>query len=231
MKLNKLKLSTYRDIKNYYDSNKIKNVILFSQARSGSTFVTNFLSNYLNFEKKNIFPENYFINRHFSYLNEFVKRHDNFFININTFVYRRIDIKKENTLFVYLYRDTNEILGSYEKAKKNNYYLGWEEYYSRYKELYPDIDKSVSIPEFNHLVWQKQINTFNHAITLSFESFKDVSNFMKNRSGIKKIKQINASGKEYIPDMKNKINFSLIIKLYLFLLKKKDSKKNSVKNY
>ena len=27
--------------------NKIKNVILFSQARSGSTFVTNYLSNYL----------------------------------------------------------------------------------------------------------------------------------------------------------------------------------------
>ena len=54
---------------------------------------------------------------------------------------------------------------------------------------------------------------------------------MKNRSSIKKIKQINASGKEYIPDMKNKINFSLIRKLYLFLLKKKDTKKNSVTNY
>ena len=105
MELNKLKLSTYRDVKNYYDENKIKNVILFSQARSGSTFVTNYLSNYLKFDKKNIFPENYFINRHFSYLKEFVKKHDNFFININTFVYRRIDIEKENTLFIYLYRD------------------------------------------------------------------------------------------------------------------------------
>ena len=231
MKPSNLKFSTYEEVKNYIDTNNIKNVILFSQARSGSTFVTDFLSNYLKFEKKDIFPENYFINRHFSYLNEFIKNHNNFFININTFVYRRINIKKNNTLFIYLYRDPDEILKSYKKAKKLSYYLGWEEYYNRYRILYPEIDKSVSIPEFNHLVWQKQINSFKHVMTLSLESFKNVSNYLENTSQIKKIKQISLSGEEYVPDMKNKINFTTIKKLYLFFREKFDSKKKSIKNY
>ena len=74
-----IKFASCKDVKEYLLLKKIDNIVLLSQARSGSTFVTNFVSNYLNFEKKNIFPENYFINRHFSYLNEFVKRHDNFF--------------------------------------------------------------------------------------------------------------------------------------------------------
>ena len=227
----KLKFFTYKDVKDYFEKNEIKNIILFSQARSGSTFVTNFLTKYLNFNNQNIFPENYFINKHFSYLKEFTKKHNNFFINVNTFVYRRINLKKKHTLFIYLYRNANEILSSYAKAKKNNYYLGWEEYYSRYREFYPDINKLASIPEFNHLVWQKQINTFDHAMTLSFDSFKDVSNYLENRSEIKKIKQINIDGNEFIPDMKNKINFSLIKKIYLFFIRKIDRKKKSVKNY
>ena len=222
----KLKLSSYKDVRNYFEMNKIKNIVLFSQARSGSTFVTNFLSKYLNFKKENIFPENYFINKHFTYLNEFVNKHDNFFININTFVYRRINIKKNNTLFIYLYRDPDEILKSYKKAKKLNYYLGWEEYYNRYRILYPEIDKSVSIPEFNHLVWQKQINSFKHVMTLSLESFKNVSNYLENTSQIKKIKQISLSGEEYVPDMKNKINFTTIKNYTYFFEKNLIAKKN-----
>ena len=42
-----------------------------------------------------------------------------------------------------------------ENNKKLNYYLGWEEFYNRYRKFYPDIDSSVSIPEFNHIVWGK----------------------------------------------------------------------------
>ena len=39
-----LNLKTYEEVKNYFVENKLKNVVLFSQARSGSTFVTNVLS-------------------------------------------------------------------------------------------------------------------------------------------------------------------------------------------
>ena len=35
---------------------------------------------------------------------------------------------KSETLFIYLYRDEQEILNSYTKAKKLGYYLGWEEF-------------------------------------------------------------------------------------------------------
>ena len=54
------------EIKKYFFDNKLKNVILFSQARSGSTFVSNILSEELDL-KKNFFSEEFFINKHFSY--------------------------------------------------------------------------------------------------------------------------------------------------------------------
>ena len=35
-------------------------------------------------------------------------------------------------MYLYLYRDSQEILNSYEKAKKLKYYLGWEEMINKY---------------------------------------------------------------------------------------------------
>ena len=61
-----LNLKTYEEVKNYFVENKLKNVVLFSQARSGSTFVTKTLSEYLEFDPNKIFPEEYFIGRHLS---------------------------------------------------------------------------------------------------------------------------------------------------------------------
>ena len=97
--------------------------------------------------------------------------------------------------FIYLYRDEQEILNFYTKAKKLGYYLGWEEFYERYRKFYPKIDNSVSIPKFNHLVWESQIFEFcvDHALTPSYSSFINHPDFIKNRSIIKKLKQI---GKE-----------------------------------
>ena len=106
-----------------------------------------------------------------------------------------------------------------------------KKFYNRYRKFYPDIDSSVSIPEFNHIVWQKQINTFNHAKTLSYKSLKDAPNYLENRSQITKMKQINLSKNEFIPDMKNKINFSIFERFNLFLQEKLDRKKKSIKNY
>ena len=37
----KLEFYIYKDVKYYFEKNKIKEIILFSQARSGSTLVTN----------------------------------------------------------------------------------------------------------------------------------------------------------------------------------------------
>ena len=75
---------------------------MFSQPRSGSTFVSNVLSKELEYSNK-FFPEEFFINQHFIYLKTFVKKHNNFFINTNEFWFRRIDLKKKNTLYLYLY--------------------------------------------------------------------------------------------------------------------------------
>ena len=61
---------------------KFENVILFSQPRSGSTFVSNVLSKELEYSNK-FFPEEFFINQHFIYLKTFIKKHNNFFINTN----------------------------------------------------------------------------------------------------------------------------------------------------
>ena len=46
-----VKLYSYEDVKKYFFEKKLKNVILFSQARSGSTFVSNVLSKELGFDE------------------------------------------------------------------------------------------------------------------------------------------------------------------------------------
>ena len=75
-KLN-LDFYTWEEIKSVFFNNKLKNVILFSQPRSGSTFVSNILSKELNYDK-NFFSEEFFIDQHFIYLKHFIKKHDNF---------------------------------------------------------------------------------------------------------------------------------------------------------
>ncbi len=221
-----LNLKSYKEVKNYFVENKLKNVVLFSQARSGSTFVTKALSEYLEFDQNKIFPEEYFIGKHYSYLKFFIKKNNNFFCNTNEFVYRRTQFNNKNTLFLYLHRNPKEILRSYEKAKKNNYYLGWNELYERYKKFYPEIDQNLDVCNFNHLIWEKQIKYFEHALTLSFDSFKNHKDFLEDRSEIKTLKHTNSK-----LNMKNKINFNLVQKIYFFIRRKVDSRKKSLKNY
>ena len=47
-------------------------------------------------------------------------------------------------MYLYLYRDSEEILNSYQKAKRLNYYLGWEEMIDKYREFFPEIKNKVS---------------------------------------------------------------------------------------
>ena len=111
-----LSLYTWEEIKEIFFDKKFDSVILFSQPRSGSTFVSHVLSKELNYDE-NFFPEEFFINKHFSYLRHFIRRHDNFFLNINEYWYRRTNLIKNNTMYLYLYRDSEEILNSYKKQK------------------------------------------------------------------------------------------------------------------
>ena len=101
-----LNFFTWEQILEVFFRKRFENVILFSQARSGSTFVSNVLAKELNF-KENFFPEEFFLNRHFVYLKHFVRMHNNFFLNTNEYWYRRTDLKKNNTLYLYLYRNSD----------------------------------------------------------------------------------------------------------------------------
>ena len=74
-----LSLYTWEEIKKIFSDKKFDNVILFSQPRSGSTFVSHVLSKELHYDE-NFFPEEFFINKHFSYLRNFIRKHDNFFL-------------------------------------------------------------------------------------------------------------------------------------------------------
>jgi len=80
----KLNLDFYKweEIKKIFFHKNFKNVILFSQPRSGSTFVSNVLSKELNYSE-NFFPEEFFLNQHFVYLKSFIKKHNNFFIKLD----------------------------------------------------------------------------------------------------------------------------------------------------
>ena len=237
---------TWEEIKKIFFDRGFKNVILFSQPRSGSTFVSNVLSKELNFHE-NFFPEEFFLNQHFVYLKRFLKKHDNFFLNINEYWFRRIELKKNNTLYLYLYRNSEEILNSYRKAKKLNYYLGWEEMINKYRKFFPDIENVKSAPLFGHKVWEKQIKKFTNVYTISYDSFKTHKFYLDSnirRDEITKLKNIEIVEnqnikKKFTDEMggkipygeKKKINFNLFEKAYFFIRRKLESRKINRKNY
>ncbi len=225
------KLYSYDQIIDYFKKKNLKNLILFSQARSGSTFVTENLPKLMGFNQNQIFNEGYFLNKHFSYLKHFVKKHNNFFLNINEFVYQRTNLIKKNTLHVYLYRRPEEIKKSYDKAIMKNYYFGWNEFYSRYKILFPQINQNLHVSMFNHLVWQTQLSKFEHALTVDFESFKNLDLFIKDRSNFSAVRQQNPKIKYNYLNLKTNLNFNIFEKLYFFCRRKLDSRKKSIINY
>ena len=236
------KLFNLEETKKYYKENKIKNIILFSQARSGSTFISNLLSEELGFNE-NFFPEEFFVDKHFSYLKKFVEKHDNFFISTNQFVYKRNELKKENTLHIYLHRNSSDILRSYEKAKEKGFYLGWSEFYSKYRTLFPTLMNVEPITLFNHKIWETQVDSFEHGITLSYESFKDNPKFVNKKNRYEKfitLKQTDSNSNSddfYLKYSKQKeifekkIKFNLIEKIYFKLRRLMESRKKDVKNY
>ena len=241
-----LSLHTWEEIKKIFFKKKFDNVILFSQPRSGSTFVSHVLSKELNYDG-NFFPEEFFINKHFSYLRHFIRIHDNFFLNINEYWFRRTDLIKNNTMYLYLYRDSEEILNSYKKAKRLNYYLGWEEMIDQYRDLFPEIKKIKPAPLFGHKVWEKQIKKFNNVFTLSYKSFKTHHLYLeesrrnsKNQDlkDIEIVENINIK-KKFTDETGGKIpysesirvKFNALEKFYFFLRRKLESKKKSRKNY
>jgi len=243
---NKLTFFKWEEIKKIFFDKKFDNVILFSQPRSGSTFVSNVLSKELNFTE-NFFPEEFFLNQHFVYLKTFIKKKNNFFISINEYWVRRPDLKKNNTMYLYLYRDAQEILNSYKKAKKLNYYMGWEEMIDRYRRFFPEIKNIKPAPLFGHKVWENQIKNFDNAYTILYESFKTHKFYLdpdmrrdkiKNLKDIELIENINIK-KKFIDKMggniphseKMKIRFNLFENIYFFIRRKLENRKKNRKNY
>ena len=241
-----LNLFTWEEIKNIFFDKKFNNVILFSQPRSGSTFASHVLAKELHYDD-NFFPEEFFINRHFAYLKHFVKKHNNFFLNVNEYWYRRTDLKKDNTMYLYLYRNSEEILNSYLKAKKLNYYLGWEEMIDKYRKFFPEVQNIKPAPLFGHKVWEQQVKKFNNVFTLSYKSFKTHKFYLnendrnsKNQSlkDIEAVENFNIK-KKFINETKGKIpynerikiNFNFLENFYFFMRRKLESRKRSRKNY
>ena len=219
-----------KKIKDYLNSNKIKNIILLSQARSGSTFATHNLSKYLGYKKEDVYPEEYFLNRHFSYVKSFIKKHKNFFMNINEFFYRRSQLNRSDILFIYLYRDPDQIMNSYEKAKKNGYYQSWNEFYGRYRVFFPDINKKLNTPCFNHEIWNKQKKFFTHKMMVNFDDLRELPGFRDKRDNFKKLKQID-DNKIISIDLNNRLNFNVFEKIYFSLRRRLESRKKNIRNY
>ena len=138
-----------------------------------------------------------------------------------------------------------DILESYKKAKEKAFYLGWEEFYSKYRPLFPELKNIHPITLFNHKVWETQINHFEHGLTLSYESFKNHPKFIDKKKRVEKITTLKKidENKEYLdlPDDKwkehfskysdKRVNFNLIEKIYFKFRRSIESKKKSIKNY
>ncbi len=237
---------TWEEIEEIFYKKKFQNVILFSQPRSGSTFVSNVLAKQWNYPNR-FFPEEFFLGQHFVYLKSFIKKNDSFFLNTNEFWFRRINLKKERTMYLYLYRSSEEILNSYSKARAKDYYLGWEERINKYRKFFPTIDSSISAPLFGHKVWEIQSKIIANSFAISYESFKTHRFYLSDDIRKKKykpesnMKQIEIEENKNIPlitsygKMKdeNKIldNLSYFQKIYCFFRRKIESRKINIKNY
>ena len=150
-------------------------------------------------------------------------------------------------MYLYLYRDSSEILNSYQKAKKLKYYFGWEEMINQYRKFFPEIGNIVPAPLFGHKVWEQQINKLENAYTITYESFKTHKFYLNSNvreEKIKKLKDIELIEntnirKKFKEDMRGqvpfneekKINFNIIEKSYFFIRRKLESRKKSRKNY
>ena len=150
-------------------------------------------------------------------------------------------------MYLYLYRNSRDIINSYKKAKKNNYYLGWEELINNYRIFFPKIKDLMPAPLFGHKVWEQQIGKFSNVFTLSYDSFKSHDFFVS--SEIRDSKMINVKDIEVIENTnirkkitkamkgkvpsseKKKINFNSMENFYFFIRRKLESKKKSRKNY
>ena len=112
-----------------------------------------------------------------------------------------------------------------------NYYFGWNEFYSRYKILFPQINQNLHVSMFNHLIWQTQLSKFEHALTLDFESFKTLDLFIKDRSNFSTVRQQDPNIKYNYLNLNTNLNFNIFEKLYFFCRRKLDSRKKSIINY
>ena len=121
-------------------------------------------------------------------------------------------------MYLYLYRDHKEIMASYQKAKKLNYYLGWEEMINNYRKFYPDLEHIVPAPLFGHKVWEGQIKKFDNAYTISYDSFKTHEQFLCSDIREKTVKELKYINPDYKRQKKiKKINFNVIEKIYFFI--------------
>ena len=95
--------------------------------------------------------------------------------------------------------------------------MGWEEFYSRYKVLFPNIDQNLHVALFNHYIWEKQISKFKHALTLDFNSFKNLDGFIDDRSNFVTLKQQKNSQVLNRAKKNPNINFNIFEKFYFFV--------------
>ena len=153
----------YQNIINYFKNNNLKNIVMFSLPRSGTTFVSHYLPILLNFETDKVFTEA-FKDKHYFYLKKIIKKKNNFFLHTNEFYSHRHKLpNKKNTLYLYLYRDPEKIRNSISKLKKNKLIkIKTEFFFEEYvKHKFPFIQRNLNFIEFDHQLWDYQSKTFN----------------------------------------------------------------------
>ena len=118
---------------------------------------------------------------------------------------------------------------------------------NKWRRFFPDIEHIQPAPFFGHKVWEQQIKKFDHAYTISYESFKTHKFYLEKNireSNIIKVKDIEINensniNKKFVDAMggnvpykeKIKIKFNLLEKIYFFTRRKLESRKKNMKNY
>ena len=123
---------------------------------------------------------------------------------------------------------------------------------NKYRRFFPNIKNTISTPLFGHKVWEEQVNKFENAYTITYESFKSHKYYLNSdvrkekitelkdielveNLNIKKkfVKEIDGqkSFKEALKEEKKNVKFNTLEKFYFWLRRKIESRKRSRKNY
>lgn len=198
-----MKKQSYLEIIKIIKKKKIEKIFTFGQSRGGTT-ISSFILAYELDMLNHFVPEE--ISNNLKIKRMFIEliKNKKIFIHNHHNVFKRKILNNKKTAFIFIYRNHNEIIKSFEKAQKRNIKFNWLlDIQSRVLKK-----KNIKNPvKYLNDLWDLQKKCFYNSYTLDYKSLKNHKFFIKEKIRDQKfnnIKQIFLNKKFKVKD-----NFNL----------------------